>query len=50
MVVVVVVVFRPVVLSSEIPKLPTDPPVKGFLTVWKLLLLYSSLLSMNICL
>ena len=25
-------------LPSEIPKLPTDPPVRGFLGVWKLLL------------
>ena len=28
-------------LPSEIPKLPTDPPVRGFLTVWKLLLLHA---------
>ena len=25
-------------LPSEIPELPTDPPVRGFLIVWKLLL------------
>ena len=25
-------------LPSEIPKLPTDPPVRGFPGVWKLLL------------
>ena len=25
-------------LPSEIPKLPTDPPVRGFRGVWKLLL------------
>ena len=25
-------------LPSEISKLPTDPPVRGFPTVWKLLL------------
>ena len=28
----------PVMLPSEIPKLPTDPPVREFLTVWKFLL------------
>ena len=28
----------PVVLPSEIPKLPTDPPVRRFPAVWKLLL------------
>ena len=27
-----------VMLPSEIPKLPTDPPVRGFPTIWKLLL------------
>ena len=27
-------------LPSEIPKLPTDLPVRGFPTVWKLLLLH----------
>ena len=30
-------------LSSEIPKLPTDPSLRGFPGVWKLLLLYDSL-------
>ena len=30
-------------LPSEIPKLPTDPPVKGFSGVWKLLFFYNSL-------
>ena len=35
--------FLPVMLPSEIPKLPTDPPVRGFPTVWKLLLLHDSL-------
>ena len=30
--------FLPVMLPSEIPKLPTDPPVRGFPGVWKLLL------------
>ena len=31
-------------LPSEIPKLPTDPPVRGFPGVWKLLFFYDSLL------
>ena len=31
-------VFLLVMLPSEIPKLPTDLPVTGFPTVWKLLL------------
>ena len=30
----------PVMLPSEIPKLPTDPPVRGFPAVWKLLLVH----------
>ena len=30
-------------LPSEIPKLPTDLPVRGFPGVWKLLLFYNSL-------
>ena len=30
-------------LPSEIPKLPTDPLVRGFPGVWKLLLFYDSL-------
>ena len=30
--------FLPIMLPSEILKLPTDPPVRGFPTVWKLLL------------
>ena len=29
-------------LPSEIPKLPTDMPVRMFPTVWKLLLLHDS--------
>ena len=29
--------FFPVMLPSEIPKLPTDLPVRGFPDVWKLL-------------
>ena len=36
--------FLQVMLPSEIPKLPTDPPVKGFPGVWKLLFFYNSLL------
>ena len=35
--------FLPVMLSSEIPKLPTDPPVRVFPGVWKHLLLQDSL-------
>ena len=35
--------FLPVMLPSEIPKLPTDLPVRGFPGVWKLLLFYNSL-------
>ena len=35
--------FLPVMLPSEIPKLPTDPLVRGFPSVWKLLLFYDSL-------
>ena len=31
--------FLPVRLPSEIPKLPSDPPVRGFPGVWKLPLL-----------
>ena len=31
-------------LPSEIPKLPTDPPVRGFPGVWKLPFLHGSLL------
>ena len=35
-------------LRSEIPKLPTDPPVKGFPAVWRLLLLHDSLPRMGL--
>ena len=35
-------IFLPVMLPSEIPKLPTDMPVRMFPTVWKLLLLHDS--------
>ena len=36
-------------LPSEILKHPTDPPVTGFPTVWKLLLLHDSLPRMGLC-
>ena len=36
-------------LPSEIPKLPTNPRVRGFHTVWKLLLLHNSLPGMGLC-
>ena len=36
-------------LPSEIPKLPTDPLVRGFPSVWKLLLLHDSLPRMGLC-
>ena len=36
----------PDMLPSDIPKLPTDPPVRGFPGVWKLILLHDSLLGM----
>ena len=42
--------FLPVVLPFEIPKLPTDPPVRGFPPVWKLLLLHDSLPGIVLCL
>ena len=35
--------FLPVMLPSEIPKLPTDPPVRGFPGVWKFFLFHDSL-------
>ena len=35
-------------LASEIPKLPTDPPVTGFPGVWKLLPFYDSLPRMGL--
>ena len=38
-----------VMLPSEISKLPTDPPVKGFPAVWRLLLLHDSLPGMGLC-
>ena len=39
----------PVMLSSEILKLPTDKPVRGGPTVWKFLLVHDSLLTMDLC-
>ena len=38
-----------VMLPSEIPKLPTDPPVRGFPGVWKLLLFDDSLPRTGLC-
>ena len=46
---VCVCVFLLVMLLSEIPKLPTDPPVRGFPTVWRLLFLPDSLPRMGLC-
>ena len=40
--------FLPVMLLSEFPKLPTDPAVRGFPDVWKLLLLHDSLPRMGL--
>ena len=40
--------FFPVMLPSEIPKLPTEPLVRGFPGVWKLLLFYYSLPHMGL--
>ena len=40
--------FLLVMLPSEIPKLPTDPPMRGFSTIWKLLLLHGSLPRMSL--
>ena len=40
--------FLLIMLPSEIPKLPTDPPVRGFPGVWNLLLLHDSLLRMGL--
>ena len=37
-----------ILLPSEIPKLPTDPPVRAFPTVWKLLLFHDSLPRMGL--
>ena len=36
-------------LPSEIPKLPTDSPVRGFPGFWKLLLFYNSFPRMGLC-
>ena len=35
--------FLSVMLPSKILKLPTDPPVRGFPAIWKLILLHNSL-------
>ena len=40
--------FLPVMLPSEIPKLLTDPQVRGFPGVWKRLLLHDSLPGMGL--
>jgi len=40
--------FLSVMLPSEIPELPTDPLVRGFPGVWKLLLIYNSLAGMGL--
>ena len=40
--------FLLVMLPSEIPKLPTDLPVREFPGVWKLLLLHDSLPRMSL--
>ena len=41
-------VFLSVMLPSKISKLPTDTPVRGFPTVWKLLLLHYSLIRVGL--
>ena len=45
---VCVCIFLLVMLPSEIPKPPTDPPVRGFPGVWELLLLHNSLSGMGL--
>ena len=40
--------FLPVMLPSEMPRLLTDLPVRGFLGVWKLLF-YDFLPGMDLC-
>ena len=40
--------FLPLMLPSEIPKLPTHPPVRRFPTIWKVLL-HDSLPRMGLC-
>ena len=40
--------FFPILLTSEIPKLPTDLPMQGFPIVWKLLLLHNFLPRMGL--
>ena len=41
--------FLPVMLPSEIPNLPTGPPMRGFPGVWKLLILHYSLHRTGLC-
>ena len=41
--------FLQVMLPSEIPRLLTDLPVRGFLGVWKLLLFYDFLPGVDLC-
>ena len=43
-----VLFFLLVMLPSEIPKLQTDPPMRGFSTIWKPLLLHDSLPRMSL--
>ena len=45
---VLIFFFLQVMLPSNISKLPTDTPVRGFPTVWKLLLLHYSLLRVGL--
>ena len=47
-VLIIYLFFLPVMLPSEIPKRPTDPPVRGFPGVWKLLLFHNSLPGMGL--
>ena len=47
-VLIIYLFFLPVMLPSEIPKLPTDPPVRGSPGVWKLLF-KGSLPGMGFC-
>ena len=44
-----IILFLLVMLPSEIPKLPTDLPMRGFPGVWKLLLLHNSLPRTGLC-
>ena len=42
-------IFLLVILPYDIPKLPTDPLVRAFSGVWKLLLFHDSLPRMGLC-